>query len=92
MHEIHCSIRNVMHIHFLVLLSMFQYVPSTYWYILVKVLELQVQTSMYSFGTVPQWYILRYSTKQLVLLCSSTYLLVLPYTRCTGFQMDLDSY
>jgi hypothetical protein len=54
---------NVMRIHFLVFPSTYQFVLSTYWYILVKVLELQVQTSMYSVGTVMQWYILRYSMK-----------------------------
>jgi hypothetical protein len=52
----------------------------TYRYILVNVLKLQVQASTYSVGTVPQWYILRYSTKPLVLVCSSTYLLVMHVT------------
>jgi hypothetical protein len=32
-----------MRIHVLVFPSMYQYTPSTYWYILVKVLKLQVQ-------------------------------------------------
>jgi hypothetical protein len=71
---------NIMHIQLLVFPRTYQYVPSTYWYILVKVLELQVQTSTYSVGTVPQWHILRYTTKPLVLVCSGTYFLVMHVT------------
>ncbi len=55
-----------------------EYIPIRTKYILVKVLKLQVQTSTYSVGTVPQWYCLRYLTKPLVLVCTSgTYLLVM---------------
>ncbi len=52
-------------------------------YILVHTcesLEIASTTSTYSVGTVQQWYILRYSTKPLVLVCSNTYLLVMPFT------------
>ncbi len=54
-----------------------KYRPSTYWYILVKVLKLQVQTSTFWVVKVLQGYILRYSMKPLVLVCSGTYLLVM---------------
>jgi hypothetical protein len=71
---------HTMRINVLVFPSMYQYIPSTYWYILVKVLKLQVQTSIDSVGTVQQWYILRYHTKPLILVCSCTYLLVMHVT------------
>ncbi len=57
-----------------------KYSPSTYGYILAKVLKFQVQTSTYSVGTVLQWYVPIYSTKPLVLACSGTYLLVMHVT------------
>ncbi len=103
MHEIHCSIPNIMLICFCFFPCTYQYVPSThqvntgykpgiYWYILVNVLEFQVQPSMYAVGTVLYWCVLfcigayyAIVSYHLVLPCSCTYHLVMQLLSW-GFQ------
>jgi hypothetical protein len=54
-----------------------KYRPGTYWYILANVLKFQVRTSKYSVGIGTPHAIVQY---RLVLLCTSTYLLVMRFT------------
>jgi hypothetical protein len=57
------------------------------WYILVNILELQMQTSMYSVGTVLHTYVLFYST---VPPCTAIYQ-YLPPCNAVHYLVDLGS-